>query len=437
MAYSKVRLLLFSMAISLFFAGCSGPVFSDSNGWSQEQKDEFVEILSQDRYASLCNLKPLYDRYRESGDTAILSRVLVEYARNLSDSCIDIVEFRKEQKRRREQRSIHTEYDMHIEGVDVSRILSLLSSGESVDAILRRYLPSNPQYYRLLKSYHRYRRGGLGGERYRKLRLSLERSKLSVDEGWDRYFVVNIPSFTLEYVEDNRTVFDFPVVVGSKKWQTPVFDSTMKYVVINPTWNVPDNIARAEEIHSLLKRRDYFSRKKMIVVERGNGIGHPVDPRTVNWRRYLGKEYEKRELPYRLVQLPSGKNALGRVKFMFPNDHSVYMHDTPRKSLFKKRYRAYSHGCIRLSKPLFLLNYLADKGNLKASRSEVKKILDSMKTTTVWLNEPIAVHIEYMTAYVDAKGRLNFYPDVYGYDSIQKFKEYDIPPSRKKDDNGS
>ena len=121
--------------------------------------------------------------------------------------------------------------------------------------------------------------------------------------------------------------------------------------------------------------------------------------------------------------MPSNKNALGRVKFLFPNPFSVYMHDTNAKSLFSRSKRAYSHGCIRLAKPIFMLEQLANKGYLNGDWSYVKSKLDSMKINTITLKKPIPVHVAYYTAYVNNQGKVKYLPDVYGFDTIMPLKK--------------
>jgi murein L,D-transpeptidase YcbB/YkuD len=253
--------------------------------------------------------------------------------------------------------------------------------------------------------------------------MSLERAKLMKPdpELWRTYFLVNIPEFKVRFFEEGREAFEMKVVVGQKTSQTPNFSAKMKYVVLNPTWNVPDNIARAEEIPNILRKKNYLKRKRMVVLKSYDIDSTPVDPRTINWRKYLRPEWKKKELPYKLVQLPAKGNALGRVKFMFPNGNSVYMHDTPMKHLFKKEYRAYSHGCIRLDKPMMMLEYLASRGYLTKNWEEVKALLATWKLKEVSLRTYIPVHVGYFTAYPTGGG-LRFFPDVYSFDKLMKLK---------------
>ena len=403
----------------LWLAGCTGgPHIGDANGWSSDQKREFERILATDKYASLCGMEPLYRQYLQSRDTRLLSKLLVGYTENLANSCIDLKAFDAVQKER-EKHKIHTKFQYYLQNTSASSTLGALRSGRSVEQILQPYVPPMPQFQKLLSAWH----SGYGGAQRHKIRMSLERAKLMKPDPklWQTYFLVNIPEFKVRFFEGGVEAFEMKVVVGRKTWQTPVFSATMRYVTLNPTWNVPDNIARAEEIPHIIHRKNYLKRKRMVVLRSYDIDSTPVDPRTVNWRKYLRPEWKKRELPYKLVQLPAKGNALGRVKFLFPNPYSVYMHDTPMKSLFKRQVRAYSHGCIRLDKPMLMLEYLARNGYLSKNWEEVKAELATWKLKHVSLKEPLPVHVGYFTAYPGREG-LGFFPDIYDFDKLMKLK---------------
>jgi len=388
-------------------------------GWGSRQKREFEAILAKDKYASLCGLESLYKRYKSTKDTRLLTKLLIGYTQNLANSCIDVGAYKRLEKAK-EAKKIHTSFTFYAQEATASSIISKLNSGASISQIFAPYIPKNPQFKRLLK---KLKSAKLSAVNRKKVRMSLERSKVMSNNGWNTYFFVNVPEFKVYFVENGRTKFSFPVVVGKKNWQTPIFYSKMKYVVLNPTWNVPDNIARREEIPKIIKNKNFLKRKNMIVLRSYDLSQKPVDPRKVNWKKYLSPEYQKKEIPYKIVQLPSKTNALGTVKFMFPNRHSVYMHDTRAKSLFKRSYRAYSHGCIRLSKPQMMLDYLASNGYLTVAKPTVDKFKKLREQKYVNLKKKIPVHIGYFTAYVKDDGSLKFFPDVYGFDTLMKFKK--------------
>ncbi len=413
--------LLIASVVAIWLSGCSGIHFGDAQGWSKKQKKEFEKILATDRYASLCELKPLYEQYKKTHDTKILSRILYGYTNNLANSCIDMRAFKEAQSARQDQK-IHTKFTPYMQSVSASTIFSKLRDGKKISQILKPYIPAMPQFNRLLALWHS---GGLDANQKRKVRLSLERSKLMKPDPkeWQTYFLVNIPEFRVRFFEKGHLAFSSDVVTGKFKWQTPIFSAKMKYVAMNPTWYVPDNIARAEEIPHLLADPSFLKRKRIVVLKSKSLNSTPVNPRKIKWKKYLQPEWKNKPLPYRLMQLPAEGNALGRVKFMFPNSNSVYMHDTPMKSYFKKSVRAYSHGCIRLARPIELLRYLAEHKYLQKDWKGVKADLESWKLRTVRLVNPIPVHVGYFTAYVPQGGGVRFFPDIYDYDKIMQLKK--------------
>lgn len=414
-----IKHLVFIIAVIFVMSGCRGPHIGDKNGWSDEQKAEFEQILKIDKYSSLCNLTPLYQKYLQNGDTALLSKILVGYSRNLAKSCIDIDSF-KAQMRKRKENKIHSYFEIVQRSYSASDVLSMLDDGYTIEEIMQKYAPKNPLFTKLSKINSKYLGGrGMSKANYRKLRLSVERTKLLPDEGWgDRYALINVPEFQFRLIENNVTTMKFPVVVGKKNWQTPIFSSTMTYIVLNPTWNVPDNIAREEEIPKIIKNPNYLKKKNMLVYKNYDVDSKPVNPATVPWRSLLSDKYKKKRLPYKIIEQPSKKNALGVVKFMFPNKFSVYMHDTPSKSYFKRKVRAYSHGCVRLSNPIGLLKHLSDN-NLTEDMDSINKKFETKKMQYMTLKEKIPVHIVYLTAFLEENGRLKFFGDIYGYDKIQ------------------
>lgn len=417
------RIYYFGVLVSsiLLLSGCATMSLgiSDPQGWRDRQKKEFEAILASDKYASLCGLEGLYKQYKATKDTKLLTKLLVGYVQNLANSCIDRASFKAIEKQKQENK-IHTSYTFYLQDAPASSIISKLQNGAPISGILAPYIPKNPQFKRLLA---KYKRGDASKANMKKIRMSLERSKVMRDSGWNTYFLVNVPEFMVYFVENGKTKFSFPVVVGKKDWQTPIFSSKMKYVVLNPTWNVPDNIARREEIPKIIKNKNFLKRKNMIVLKSYDLNEKPIDPRKINWKKFLSPEYQKKAIPYKIIQLPSKSNALGRVKFMFPNKHSVYMHDTNAKSLFKNSYRAYSHGCIRLSKPMMMLDYLAKSGYLVTNKANVDKFMASKELKYVNLKQPIPVHIGYFTAFVKDNGAIKYSPDVYGFDSLMKLKK--------------
>jgi murein L,D-transpeptidase YcbB/YkuD len=206
------------------------------------------------------------------------------------------------------------------------------------------------------------------------------------------------------------------VVVGTRKNQTPIFSENLKYITLNPTWNVPDSIARNEIIPKTLRDPGYLKKHRLVIRQDYNLNSPALNFSSVNARAYRGG---KGYVPFKFIEIPSDRNALGRVKFIFPNHHSVYMHDTPAKKLFKRKTRAYSHGCVRLEKPKYMLEYISTNYTAH-DYADVKKKYDSYKTHYLKIIKPLPVHTAYLTTYVDQSGKLLTFGDVYSFDKTQR-----------------
>jgi murein L,D-transpeptidase YcbB/YkuD len=230
------------------------------------------------------------------------------------------------------------------------------------------------------------------------------------------YALVNIPEFKVRIIENDKTSVEMKVITGKRGHETPIFSENLKYITLNPTWNVPDSIARNEIIPKTLRNPGYLKSHRL-VVRKDYDLNSPAQSFNPSLaRNYVGG---KGPVPFKFIEVPSNKNALGRVKFIFPNHHSVYMHDTPTKSLFKRKTRAFSHGCVRLEKPKYMLEYIA-KNYTAHDYADVVKKYNSMKTHYLKITKPLPVHTVYLTTYVDDKGQLLSLGDIYGYDKSQR-----------------
>lgn len=242
------------------------------------------------------------------------------------------------------------------------------------------------------------------------IELNMERWRWLPQYMGRRYVVVNIPSFELYVFEDNHTVIRMRVIVGKPYWNTPVFTSNMTYLVLNPHWNIPPTIFEEETLPRIQKDPGYLSKDRIRVLKGwGEGTGE-IDPRTIDWSRVKADRFN-----YRLRQEPGPRNPLGQIKFMFPNEFNVYLHDTPNKGLFKKTERNFSHGCIRIERPLDLAEYVL-RSNPDWTRQRIREEIGKGKTQTVILEESIPVYVLYFTAWVDDDGTIEFRDDVYGRD---------------------
>jgi len=219
---------------------------------------------------------------------------------------------------------------------------------------------------------------------------------------------VNIAAQELQVIEDDEVVLWMRVVVGREYKRTPVFSDTVRYIVLNPNWHVPTSIAAEELIPRIRKDSTYLERFGMRLLTAGPDA-QEVDPRTVDWSGVSADSF-----PYRLRQEPGRLNALGRMKFMFPNRYDIYLHDTPSRSLFSSAQRDFSHGCIRIEKPVELAVYLMKKS--KWNRDEIERALDEGTERTIYLPRPVSVHLLYWTAWADEDGTIQFRADINGVD---------------------
>lgn len=239
---------------------------------------------------------------------------------------------------------------------------------------------------------------------------NLDKTKLYPKAFEKEYVEVNIPDFNLRYYKEYERVMKKGIVVGRIDRPTPLFSNTIRYMVINPTWTIPDNLIKRDLI-PVLRQNPLYMKENDIHVFRGK--------KEIEITQKMLDPYEKSEkpIPYRFVQFSGEKNALGRVKFMFPNKYAVYIHDTDNKSLLSRRYKIYSSGCVRVEKPFDLVNLLLDHTWRKYSQNKIDQILQSNKPTTISLKKRIPVHMIYFTVY-EEDGLAYFKNDIYLYDKI-------------------
>jgi murein L,D-transpeptidase YcbB/YkuD len=245
-------------------------------------------------------------------------------------------------------------------------------------------------------------------KRIRQIELNLERWRWLPDDFGSRHILVNIPSYKMQVFEDGKVVLESKAVVGRSERQTPTFAANMEYLVMSPKWYVPRSIAVKDKLPKL-RRNPYALKRQKIRIY--NSAGKEVNPGSVNWSAVSASSFN-----YRLRQDAGPRNALGGIKFMFPNRHSVYLHDTPSRELFSRNQRTYSSGCIRISKPLELAEYLL-KHDPKWNKDTIKTASTSGKQRFVHLPEEVPVYLLYWTAWVDENGLLNFRDDIYKRDA--------------------
>lgn len=243
--------------------------------------------------------------------------------------------------------------------------------------------------------------------RVQQLRIALERARWVQDELGARFVAVNIAGFRVYVVSGGKLAWESRVVVGKTHQQTPVFTGALQYLVFNPSWSVPYSIATRELLPQIQADPGWFAAHDYDLRDLS---GTRIDPATVDWTAV-----SRRNFPYVLVQRPGPNNALGAVKFVFPNEHSVYLHDTPSRALFSTAERAFSHGCIRVEDPLALATVLLSPDGW--DRARIDAAVASGKTATVHLEQPMPVLLLYSTANIDPDGTVHFYRDIYDRDA--------------------
>jgi murein L,D-transpeptidase YcbB/YkuD len=248
-------------------------------------------------------------------------------------------------------------------------------------------------------------------ERIRQIELNLERWRWLPEELGRRHILVNIPTFHLTAFDEGQPTLEMRVVTGKTDSPTPIFNDEMTTVVFSPYWNVPPDIAKNEVIPAILRDPSYLAKNNLELVRDSHVVGAS------------GANIHDPNVRFR--QRPGPKNSLGHVKFMFPNQFDVYLHDTPAESLFGRVERDYSHGCVRVEKPFELAQWVL-RGDPKWTPEAIQAAMDAGEERHVALKEKVPVYIQYQTAWVDGQGALQFRDDVYGHDASQ---ERILPPS--------
>ena len=244
------------------------------------------------------------------------------------------------------------------------------------------------------------------GQRIDQIRLSLERLRWVKEEAVDTMVVVNIAGFRALFFRGGVPEWETRVMVGKNYRKTPIFRGDIAYLEFNPTWTIPPGILRNDTLPAIKRDPNYLASKNIQVIDQG---GKVIDPSTVDWTKHT------KSAPYTFRQTPGPHNSLGTVKFIFPNQHFVFLHDTPHRELFVKSERNFSSGCIRVENPLRLAELVLNDLD-KYNRSALESIVDSRVTQRVNLKPKIPVIILYITASMGSDGEVRFYKDIYSRD---------------------
>lgn len=315
--------------------------------------------------------------------------------------------------------------------LDQRLVMDAVAKERSPDAYLRSLHPQHPQFERLRQRYLSLKRDEAAGPlqpvaytapkqksskqakglsqaaMLRTLLVNMEQWRWMPDDLGAFHVWVNIPEYTLRVMRGGEMVHTERVVVGRTNTQTPVFSDEMEHVIFHPFWGVPDSIKKDELLPNLMRgNTDVLSRSNLRIQYRGREI----DPRTVDWSKADMRHFH-------VYQPPGADNVLGVVKFRFPNNHAVYMHDTPAKNLFNAQVRTFSHGCMRVRDPLKLAAVVLGQDRGWTAQQVDATVRKGPKNNWVNLNRKVPVHITYFTAWAEDDGSLSTYADVYGHET--------------------
>jgi len=273
-------------------------------------------------------------------------------------------------------------------------------------------------------------------DRIGSIRVNLDRLRWLPRDLGERAILVNVAGFEFELLEENEPRFSMNVVVGRATWATRLFSATMDHLVLNPYWNVPEPILRDEVLPAILADPGYAVRNGFEVVgPDGVRPAERVDWEAIAARIEVPDDSAEAMSPdasrVMVRQAPGPTNALGRAKFLFPNPYHIYLHDSPERALFGRSYRAFSHGCIRVERPMELARTLVERYTDRPV-SDIERILASGEETTIVLDRPLEVYTVYLTAWVDGEGTTYFYRDIYDRDDALNARErVSIRPATK------
>jgi len=248
-------------------------------------------------------------------------------------------------------------------------------------------------------------------ERVEQLRANLERWRWLPQSLGDEYVLVNIAGFGMQVISGGQEVIRQRVIVGQPYRRTPVFTGHMSYLVLNPSWEVPHRLAVQDQLPRIRTNPDYLDDMGFAVLQGWGAEERRIDPADVDWANL-----SRRHFPYRLRQAPGPDNALGRVKFMFPNRHNVYLHDTPARNLFKQDERAFSSGCIRLEDAEELTRWLLARRSDLMSEERIESVWEHGRETTIRFDRHLPVYLLYWTAWVGDDEQIHFRRDIYQRD---------------------
>jgi murein L,D-transpeptidase YcbB/YkuD len=296
-------------------------------------------------------------------------------------------------------------------------LAAAVSEGGQLESWLDKVRPVHPEYAALQHTLEaineKQRVQGTPDRRAGQIVLNLERWRWLPDDLGSRHLLVNVPAFYMAARENGKPVLEMKVIVGKPENATPIFSDELETVVFSPYWNVPDSIAEGETAPAAARDPNFLRRQNIEILRRTGSGTEAVDPGSVDW----DDPEAIKELAFR--QKPGAGNALGHVKFLFPNSFDVYLHDTPADALFFRNGRALSHGCVRLEMPEDLARYLL-RDKPEWTGEKIKAAMHAGEEKHVALKAHVPVHIVYFTAWPKGDGDVQLFDDIYGYDAKQQ-----------------
>lgn len=306
-------------------------------------------------------------------------------------------------------RQVHSQWLTEPKKEDLAARLTAAIADDRIGDSLEELAPTHPQYLGLQAALAQERATPTG--RADIIRMNMERWRWAPRDLGDRYILVNVPAYVLQVMEQDRPVLSMRVIVGDPEHPTPFFSDEMTYVVFSPYWNIPRNILREETLPRVARDPDFLRRNNIEVV--GTSGEGEIDPASIDWTDESATEQ------VRFRQRPGGDNALGLVKFIFPNHFSVYLHDTPADRLFFRDQRALSHGCVRIEDPMAMARYVM-RDQPEWTESRIRTAMHAGREQWAKLSAPVPVHLGYWTAWVGPDGKtVTYTDDPYGIDEKQ------------------
>lgn len=295
-------------------------------------------------------------------------------------------------------------------------VIEQIQASTSVDEVVNKLPPSHDHYKKLKLELSKILALAAPTKEQReaadKIRINMARWRWQSHLLGDRYVLVNITNARLQAYQKEKLEISFPVIVGKLENQTPVTSGYIRHIEIHPSWNIPPSIAKNEQLKKLQANPRHLAEKHIRLFSSWDDNAKELDSTKINWKTIS----PERMTMFRLRQDPGPQNSLGKMKFIFPNPWSIYLHDTPGQILFNETNRGLSHGCIRVHDPIGLAVFILNNQDKYSNSTAVKELVATAKPRDLEVKRPVAIHITYQTAWVDNAGKLQFAPDIYGQD---------------------